>query len=96
MGALALTDTQLQDEYRKKKSTFSSKTTTKHSESTSTTAQGIYQITPKQGAVVFESKIAPTTVNGMPDAAGGATQSLVLDRSQFTLPVKTGSIVIKK
>ena len=56
----------------------------------------VYQIVPKQGAVVFESKIAPTTVNGVPNTTGGATQSLVLDRSQFTVPVKTGSVTIKK
>jgi hypothetical protein len=56
----------------------------------------VFQITPKQGAIVYESKIAPTTVNGLPNTAGGATQDIVVDRSQFTLPVKTGTIVIKK
>lgn len=56
----------------------------------------VFQITPKQGAVVYESKIAPTTVNGLPNTMGGAMQDIVVDRSQFTLPVKTGTIVIKK
>ncbi len=56
----------------------------------------VFQITPKQGAVVYESKIAPTTVNGIPNTTGGATQNIVVDRSQFTLPIKTGTIVIKK
>jgi hypothetical protein len=55
----------------------------------------VYQIAPKQAAVVFESKIAPTTVNGVPNTTGGATQSLVLDRSQFSVPIKTGSITTK-
>jgi hypothetical protein len=40
-------------------------------------------------------RIAPTTVNGIPNTDGGGMQSLVLDRSQFTLPVKIGNIVIK-
>jgi hypothetical protein len=56
----------------------------------------VFQITPKQGAVIYESKIAPTTVNGLPNTTGGASQTLVLDRSQFTVPVKTGTILIKK
>jgi hypothetical protein len=56
----------------------------------------VYQMAPKKGAVVFESKIAPTTVNGAPNTAGGATQSIVLDRSQFTIPTITGTITIKK
>ncbi len=56
----------------------------------------VYQITPRQGAVVFESKIAPTTVNGIPHTTGGAKQSIVVNRDQFTPPVKTGSIEISK
>ena len=56
----------------------------------------VYQIVPKQCAVVFESKIAPTTVNGVPNTTGGATQSLVLNRSQFTVPVKISSVTTKK
>ncbi|MDP2066526.1 MAG: hypothetical protein U1E02_09105 [Hydrogenophaga sp.] len=55
----------------------------------------VYQITPRQGAVVFESTIAPTTVNGVPSTSGGALQAIVLDRNQFTLPVKVGSIQAK-
>jgi hypothetical protein len=51
---------------------------------------------PRQGAVVFESTIALTTVNGVPNATGGATQTIVVDRNQFTPPVKTGTIVVKK
>jgi filamentous hemagglutinin len=56
----------------------------------------VFQITPRQGAVVFESTIAPTTVNGVPNTTGGATQTIVVDRNQFTPPVKTGTIVVKK
>ena len=56
----------------------------------------VYQIKPKQGTVVFESKIAPTMVNGVPNTSGGGTQSLVLDRSAFTLPIKIGNIVVKR
>jgi hypothetical protein len=56
----------------------------------------VYQITPRQGAVVFESTIAPTTVNGVPNTTGGAKQSIVVDRTQFTPPVKIGTIVVKK
>jgi hypothetical protein len=52
----------------------------------------VYQITPRQGAVVFESTIAPTTVNGIQNTFGGARQAIVLDRNQFTLPAKVGSI----
>lgn len=54
----------------------------------------VYQITPRPGAVAFESKIAPTTVNGIPDTTGGAKQTIVVDRSQFTPPIKTGSIKV--
>jgi len=55
----------------------------------------VYQIAPHQGAVVFESTIAPTTVNGIPSTIGGARQTIVLDRNQFTLPAKVGSIKAK-
>ena len=52
----------------------------------------IFEIKPRQGALAFESTIAPTTVNGVPDTVGGAKQMIVVDRNQFTPPVKTGSI----
>jgi len=51
---------------------------------------------PPVGAVVFESKVAPTAVNGVLDTTGGATQTIVVDRTKFTLPIKTGSIDVKK
>jgi hypothetical protein len=54
----------------------------------------VYQITPRTVAVAFESKIAPTTVNGIPDTTGGAKQTIVVDRNQFTPPIKTGSIKV--
>jgi hypothetical protein len=56
----------------------------------------VYQITPKHGAVVFESQVAPTKVDGIPNTTGDATQSLVMDRSKFTALVKTDTITIKK
>ena len=40
----------------------------------------VFQITPRQGAVVFESTIAPTTVEGIRNTDGGAKQSIVVDR----------------
>ena len=52
----------------------------------------VFQIAPYKGAVVFESQIAPTTVNGVPNTTGGAKQAIVVNRSQFTLPIKIGSI----
>ena len=55
----------------------------------------VFQITPRQGAVVFESTIAPTTVGGIRNTDGGAKQSIVVDRNQFTPPVKIGSITVK-
>lgn len=55
----------------------------------------VFEIKPRQGALVFESAVAPTTVNGKPDMSGGAKQTIVVDRNQFTPPVKTGSISIK-
>ena len=56
----------------------------------------VFQITPKQGAVVYESKIAPTTVDGVANTTGDAIQDIVVDRSMFSLPIKTGTVVIKK
>ena len=56
----------------------------------------VFQITPKQGAVVYESKIAPTTVNGVANTTGDAIQDIVVDRSMFSLPIKTGTVVLKK
>jgi hypothetical protein len=56
----------------------------------------VYQITPHNGAVVFESKIAPTVVDGVPNTTGGANQSIVVDRNQFTLPVKIDTITVPK
>ena len=56
----------------------------------------VYQIVPHDGAVVFESKIAPTTVDGIPNTTGGVNQTIVVDRNQFTLPVKIDSIAVKK
>jgi|GEM_PF-4378091 hypothetical protein len=53
------------------------------------------QITPNKGVVGFESTVAPTTVNGVPNTVGGAKQIIVVDRNQFTPPVKTGSIKVK-
>lgn len=55
----------------------------------------VFQMTPHNGSVVFESKIAPTTVDGIPNTTGGAPQSIVVDRNQFTLPVKIDTIIIK-
>jgi hypothetical protein len=45
----------------------------------------VFQITPKQGAIVYESKIAPTTVNGLPNTAGGAL--LIASRFMEHLPL---------
>lgn len=47
----------------------------------------VYKIELKAGkkAIIFESKIAKTTENGY-QTSGGATQSLVLDRSKWTFP----------
>ena len=55
----------------------------------------VYLITPKQGAVAFESTIAPTTVDGVLNTTGGAKQTIVVDRNQFTPPIKAGSITVK-
>ena len=55
----------------------------------------VFQIKPLQNAVVYQSKVAPTTVNSVANTSGGATQTIVLDRNLFTTPVKTGSIKIK-
>lgn len=55
----------------------------------------VFQITPKSGAVVFESTIAPTTVNGAVSTTGGAKQTIVVDRNQFTPPVKVGAVKVK-
>jgi hypothetical protein len=54
----------------------------------------VFQITPRPGALVFESTIAPTTVNGVPSTTGGARQTIVVDRNQFTPPVKVGSVKV--
>ena len=55
----------------------------------------VFQITPKQGAVVYESKIAPTMVDGVANTTGGAIQDIVVDRSHFTLPIKIGTVLTK-
>jgi hypothetical protein len=55
----------------------------------------LFQIAPTQGAVVFESKVAATTVDGIKNTNGGAKQSIVVDRTKFTPPVKIGSIKVK-
>lgn len=55
----------------------------------------VFQITPRSGALVFESTIAPTTVGGSVNTSGGAKQAIVVDRSQFTPPVKVGTIRVK-
>ena len=52
----------------------------------------IFQITPRTGALVFESKVAQTAVNGVVNTIGGATQTIVPNRSLFTPPVKIGTI----
>jgi hypothetical protein len=54
----------------------------------------VFQITPRPGALVFESTIAPTTVNGVASTTGGARQTIVVDRNQFTPPVKIGSVKV--
>ena len=56
----------------------------------------VYQIVPHNGAVVFESKIAPTAVDGIPNTTGGVNQTIVVDRNQFTPPVKIDTIAVKK
>lgn len=55
----------------------------------------VFQITPKSGALVFESTIAPTTVGGAVSTTGGAKQTIVVDRTKFTLPVKVGTVKVK-
>jgi hypothetical protein len=55
----------------------------------------IYQITPRPGALVYESKVASTIENGKPVTSGGATQTIVVNRDQFTLPVKVGTLSTK-
>lgn len=55
----------------------------------------VFQITPKQNAVVFESVVAPTSVNGVADSVGGAKQTIVVDRSKFTQPIKVDSIKVR-
>lgn len=64
----------------------------------------VYQIEPKAGnATVFQSKVAETEQplkagdpsGGVIKLNGGATQSLVIDRSQFTAPVKIGTVEVK-
>lgn len=56
----------------------------------------VYQITPRQNAVAFESTIAPTKVDGVANTTGGAKQTIVVDRNRFTPPIKVGSIDAKK
>lgn len=51
----------------------------------------VFEITPKGSATVFESTVAPTK-QGSFTQSGGANQTLVPDRSQFTPPVKTETI----
>jgi hypothetical protein len=46
--------------------------------------------------MTYESTIAPTKVDGVANTTGGAKQTIVLDRTQFTPPVKTGSIDVTK
>lgn len=53
----------------------------------------VYEIKPKGIATVFESKIAPTQ-QGSFKQSGGATQTLVTNRSQFTDAKKTESIAL--
>jgi hypothetical protein len=56
----------------------------------------IYQIKSTQGTLVFESKIANTTVNNIPNGSGGAMQIIVVDRTEFTAPIKLGTINTKR
>ena len=49
----------------------------------------VYKITANQTGNVFESTIAPTLQDGF-ETIGGATQTLVLDRSLWSTPVKIG------
>ena len=56
----------------------------------------VFQISPQNGAIAFESKVAPTTVGGIPNTTGGATQAIVVNRSQFSLPVKIDSVYVRK
>jgi hypothetical protein len=55
----------------------------------------VFQITPRSGALVFESTIAPTTVGGAVSTTGGAKQTIVVDRTQFTPPVKVGAVKVQ-
>ena len=55
----------------------------------------VFQITPHQGAWVFDSRITPITVDGTLNTTGGAKRSIVVDRTQFTSPIKVGSITVK-
>lgn len=56
----------------------------------------IFRIKPAHNTLVFESKIANTTINNIPHTSGGATQVIVVDRSEFTIPVKIGTITIRR
>ena len=53
----------------------------------------IYAIQARQSVTVFESKVAKTvdTLSGSTQS-GGANQTLVLNRSQFTQSVKVGTL----
>ena len=56
----------------------------------------VYLIRPAKGSIVFESKVAETAVNNVPSRSGGAMQIIVVDRTDFTHPVKIGRIIIEK
>lgn len=60
-----------------------------------TNAFDVYVIRPNNGAVVFESKVAETTLNGVKFGQGGATQTLVPNRALFTPPAKVDSIKVR-
>ncbi|VWX58290.1 hypothetical protein VARIO8X_130127 [Burkholderiales bacterium 8X] len=50
----------------------------------------------KEGSLVFESRVAPTNFDGLPSAQGGAMQTLVIDRSLFTNPVKIETFIARQ
>jgi len=52
----------------------------------------VFEISAKKNVDTFSSKVAPTTQNGY-TTTGGATQTLVLDRTAWSSPVKIDSFI---
>jgi len=54
----------------------------------------IYQITPKERAIGFSSKVAPTSeLGGEFTTSGGGSQIVIPNRKQFTEATRVGSII---